>query len=87
MSLTMSRQLRAARVLLGWEQEDLAAAADVSSGTIRRMERSEGDIRGHHGTVQKVQRALEEAGIEFLDGGKPGVRIDLSRARAASAAA
>ena len=64
-----------------------AAAADVSTGTIRRMERSEGDIRGHHGTVQKVQRALEDAGIEFLDGGKPGVRIDLAKLQPLATAA
>jgi predicted transcriptional regulator len=69
MSLATNRQLRAARVLLGWEQKDLAAAASVAVGTIRRMEGFEGEIRGQHGTVQRVQRALEAAGIEFILGG------------------
>ncbi len=87
MSLTTNRQLRAARALLGWEQKDVAAAAGVSDATVRRMERIEGDIRGQHGTVQKVQRALEEAGVEFTNGMKPGVRLDLSKAQIAANAA
>jgi hypothetical protein len=32
-------------------------------------------IKGHNQTVVAVQRALEIAGIEFLDHGQPGVRL------------
>ena len=69
MALTVNRQLKAARALLGWEQRDLATAAEVAVGTIRRMESLEGPIRGQHETVLKVQRAFEAAGIEFTRGG------------------
>jgi predicted transcriptional regulator len=61
--------------MLGWEQRHLAEAADVSSVTIRKMEQADGILRGRHETVQKLQRALEEAGVEFTDGDKPGVRM------------
>ncbi|CUW39674.1 conserved protein of unknown function [Magnetospirillum sp. XM-1] len=79
MSLSINRQLKAARALVGWEQSDLAAAAGVAVGTIRRMESIEGPIRGQHETVMKVQQALEAAGIEFLNHGAPGVRLRPSR--------
>lgn len=75
MSLIVNRQLRAARALLDWEQKDLAKAAGVAIGTIRRMESLDGAIRGHHDTVMKVQQALEAAGIQFLNHGAPGVRL------------
>jgi transcriptional regulator with XRE-family HTH domain len=65
MALTTNRQLRAARALLGWEQDDLALAAKVSAVTIRRMEKAEGALPGRHETVQKLQRALEMAGVLF----------------------
>ena len=67
--LTLSRQLRAARALIGWEQVDLAEAASVAIGTIRRMESEaeSGPIRGQAATLLKVQRALESAGVEFID--------------------
>ena len=34
-----------------------------------------GPIGCHTSTLSKVQRALERSGIEFLDDGKPGVRL------------
>ena len=75
--LTLSRQLRAARALIGWEQTDLASKAEVAIGTIRRMEGSDGPIRGNADTLRRVQGALEAAGVEFLaeDNGGPGVRL------------
>ena len=87
MALTTNRQIRAARALLGWEQDHLAAAAKVSTVTIRRMEKTEGTLPGRHETVQKLQRAFEEAGVEFINSDKPGVRLDMSKVQAPSAAA
>ncbi|MBF0334589.1 MAG: helix-turn-helix domain-containing protein [Alphaproteobacteria bacterium] len=75
MSLNDNRQIRAARALLGWEQKDLAKAAGVNINTIRRMEGSDGAIRGNIRTLADVRTALENAGIEFLNHGSPGVRI------------
>jgi transcriptional regulator with XRE-family HTH domain len=75
--LTLSRQLRAARVLAGWEQAELASKADVAIGTIRRMEAGDGPVRGNAETLRRVQGALEAAGVEFIaeNGGGPGVRL------------
>ena len=71
------RQIKAARALLGWSQEELASAADISLPTIKRLEAGEGGLSGRRSTAQKIQAALESAGIEFIDenGGGPGVRL------------
>ena len=73
----LARQVRAARVLIGWEQKHLAEAAGLAIGTIRRMEASDGAVRGTADNVWKVQRALEISGVIFIDenGGGPGVRL------------
>ena len=68
-------QLRAARGLLGWNQHRLAESSGVSLSTIRRMESSEGLIRGNAANVWKIQQALEDVGIEFTNGDAPGVRL------------
>lgn len=81
LKLTNGRQLRAARVLLGWDQAKLAKAARVSIGTIRRMESFDGTINSQTGTLYKVQVALERGGIEFLDDDRPGVRLRASVTR------
>ena len=72
-----SAQLRAARGLVDWSQSRLADAAGVALSTVRRMENSEGRLRGTADNVWKVQQALEEAGVVFIDrnGGGPGVRL------------
>jgi predicted transcriptional regulator len=71
------RQLKAARALLAWSQEELAAAADVSIPTIKRLEAQDGPLGGRDETGTKIRSALESAGIEFIDenGGGPGVRL------------
>jgi predicted transcriptional regulator len=71
------RQLKAARTLVGWSQEELASNADVSLPTIKRLEAAEGWLRGRQTTAHKIKGALEKAGIEFIEenGGGPGVRL------------
>jgi transcriptional regulator with XRE-family HTH domain len=71
------RQIKAARALLAWSQEQLAAESDVSVPTIKRLEANEGMLGGRSATGEKIQTALESAGIEFIDenGGGPGVRL------------
>jgi predicted transcriptional regulator len=73
--LITGRQLRAARALIGMEQIDLAKRARVAIGTIRRMEGFDGEIGARTGTLSLVQRALEKAGVEFLNDTRPGVRL------------
>ncbi len=70
-------QFRAARGLLGWSQAKLAEASGLALSTIKRMEGSEGVVRGHAENVWRVQAALEDAGIIFIDenGGVAGVRL------------
>lgn len=71
------RQLKAARALLGWSQDDLAITAKVSVPTIKRLEAGEGLLGGRLQTAQKITNALRVAGIEFIqeNGGGPGVRL------------
>jgi hypothetical protein len=74
--LITGNQLRAARALAGVDQAWVAKAADVAINTIRNMEgRGSEPITSSAVTVRKVQLVLESAGIEFLNGGQPGVRM------------
>ena len=74
-------QLRAARALLGIDQQALARRAGLSLPTIQRMETSGGMIRGNVDSMMKVIQALEAMGVELIgeggtssDGGR-GVRL------------
>jgi transcriptional regulator with XRE-family HTH domain len=71
------RQIKAARALLDWSQEELAGAANVSIPTIKRLEADEGTLGGRSETGDKIQQALQAAGVEFIDenGGGAGVRL------------
>jgi transcriptional regulator with XRE-family HTH domain len=74
--LTTGNQLKAARALLDLDQTAVASLANVNVNTIRNLEGSKGEpIKGHNQTVITVQKALEAAGIEFLNHGEPGVRL------------
>ena len=76
-SVLSSEVIRAARALLRWEQRDLEAASSVSLPTIKRLESRPGVMAAHRSTVVALKKALEAAGIEFIDenGGGPGVRL------------
>ena len=71
------RQIKAARALLSWSQEQLAEAADISIPTIKRLEAQDGPLGGRSATGNKIHMALQTAGVEFIDenGGGPGVRL------------
>lgn len=72
-----SEQVRAARAILRLEQRQLADEAGISVETVKRIERGSGEIGANSKTVAAVQRALEAAGVEFIEenGGGPGVRL------------
>lgn len=76
-----STQMKAARALLGMDQQQLAVASGVSLPTIRRMEASVENVRSNVDTLVKVIEALEDAGIELIgknavsSGGGRGVRL------------
>ncbi len=62
-------QMKAARMLLGWDQARLAREAGLSLPTIQRMEASAGNVRGNVDSLVKVVAALESAGIELIGEG------------------
>ena len=75
-SMVTPAQLRAARALVGWSREDLANKSGVGAGTIKDFELNCSDPK--QGTVQKWRRALEAAGVQFIDedvNGGPGLRL------------
>jgi transcriptional regulator with XRE-family HTH domain len=75
-------QLRAARALLDWSREDLAEKSRSRAETVKNFE-----LRGSDpklGTVQKWMRALEAAGVRFIDADDqdgPGVRLRGAKAK------
>ena len=77
-------QLRAARVLLGVDQRQLAELSGLSVPTIQRMEASETMVRGNVDSLVKLITALEAAGIELIDEGAAssaegrGVRLKIN---------
>ena len=73
--MRFSAQIRAARALLGWSQNHLANEAGVGMATLQRIEQAEGVVKGHFSTILKIQDALQEAGIRFIenDTGEIGV--------------
>src|SRR5215207_8265270 len=74
--LTIGNQLKAARGLADVDQITLAREAGISPNTLRAMEqRGTQGFTSSFAKVAAVQRALEARGIEFLDGGRPGVRL------------
>ena len=76
-----SPQIRAARGLLRWSAEDLAREAALGLATIRRAESAESETSMTTANDIAVRRALEAAGVEFIDenGGGAGVRLQKRR--------
>ena len=61
-----------ARAALNWSTQELGQRAGVGLNTVNRFETGQ-DARVS--SVDKIQRALESAGVEFTNGGQPGVRM------------
>ena len=72
-----SFQIRAARALLRWSAEDLARESNLGVTTIRRAELAEDETSLTAANDLAVRRALEAAGVIFIDenGDGPGVRL------------
>ena len=67
-------QLKMARAAVGWGVRDLAKKAGVAANTVTRIENG---ADAKQSTMERLQHALEAAGVEFIDenGGGPGVRL------------
>lgn len=72
------RQIKAARALLGWSQDDLSKAAGVSTPTIKRLEALDGPLRGRPETAERIIKALSSAGVDFLHENEGGTGVRLS---------
>ncbi len=75
-------QCRAARGLLDWTQQELADRAGLGIVTVRQFEARANESR--RATIEVIKRALETAGIEFIDenGGGAGLRFRKRRTKA-----
>jgi len=62
-------QIKAARAMVDWSQEDLAAATNLSKATICKVEQG---MFSRHETNMIICRAFTNIGIEFIEG--EGVR-------------
>jgi transcriptional regulator with XRE-family HTH domain len=62
-------QMRAARMLLGIDQRQLADMSGLSVPTIQRMEASDTVVRGNVDSLMKLINALDRAGIELIGEG------------------
>ena len=65
------RQIRAARTLLKWYASDLADKTGLTRETISRIE--DDAVQGREGSIEKILRAFDEGGVEFI--GDRGVAL------------
>jgi hypothetical protein len=72
-----SAQIRGARALIRWSALQLAEKTAVGVTTIRRAELTASATKLTRVNDQAIRRALEAAGVEFIDenGGGTGVRL------------
>lgn len=61
-----SDQIRAARALLRWSGKDLAEKTGLGFSTLMRIEVLEGVPSAQARTLETIQNAFENAGIEFI---------------------
>jgi len=67
-------QLRMARAAVGWGVRELAAKAGITANTVTRIEKG---ADAKQSTILALRRALEAAGVIFVEenGEGPGVRL------------
>jgi transcriptional regulator with XRE-family HTH domain len=65
-------QLRMARAAVGWGVRELAKKAGLTANTVTRIENG---ADAKQSTMDRLQSALEAAGVEFTNGDQPGVRL------------
>ena len=72
-------QVRMGRAAIGWSVRELASNAGVTPNTVSRIENG-GDALTS--TMERLQTALEDAGVIFIDADEegPGVRLKGNRA-------
>jgi len=58
------KQIKAARVLMGWKQSDLARISGMALATIANLEQGKGNPRAE--TLNVVRATFEKFGVEFI---------------------
>jgi transcriptional regulator with XRE-family HTH domain len=66
-------QLKAARQLLGWSQDDVAAASGLETPTIFHFEH--GKQLPSRAAIADIRLTLEAAGVDFTNGDEAGVKL------------
>jgi transcriptional regulator with XRE-family HTH domain len=64
---------RMARAALNWGIREVAKRTGISQTTVNRFEK--GLAKTNAATRATIQRVFERAGIEFLNGDEPGVKL------------
>jgi hypothetical protein len=88
--VTIGAQIRAARGLLGWSQQDLATAASVHVNAVRYWEEKHCRPLSHGSSLgygcRQIEEALTKAGVILFSEPAPGVMVSprLHPARRAS---
>lgn len=72
-ALIFGRQLVAARGLLNITQAELANAAGLYDSHLAKIEA--GTTVARPATIAKLREIIESRGVEFTNGGNPGVRF------------
>lgn len=70
-----SGQIKAARALLGISIADFAKLAGIGFTTLVRLESSDGVPSGNIRTFEAVQKAFEQAGVEFIGTPEKGAGV------------
>ena len=75
----LAEQCKAARALIGWSRRELAEASQVAERTLIDFERRARSPQRR--TLYDIRRALEDAGVIFIDADEegPGVRLKADR--------
>jgi len=73
--LITSDQIRAARALLRWSGKDLAVKTGLGFSTLMRLEVLEGIPGAQAKTLDAIQKAFEQAGIEFIGTPEQGAGV------------
>ena len=60
-----SRQIKAARMLLGWKGQDLADKSGVGITTLRRYETQDGIPNANKFVIKAIKSCFEEEGVVF----------------------
>jgi transcriptional regulator with XRE-family HTH domain len=79
--MVSTRQIEAARALLGWSQDELARRCGITRRSLVRLEAIDGRIRGRASTASKIVAALESAGITFFDDDRDEVGVKLNSSK------